>query len=391
MKISFDDIFDNLSVEQVNQICDDNITLDIDQSTIHSVKDNVMRKIELENKGNKRIRFNVKRVIAVVAVLAVVLSVTIVGAANYFKPDNSFNQFIELSKDVDYSTLGTDVDQTASSSGLNFYIGQVLCDNDIMVIPIKCPKYKGRYVAPDVGETNNDKYYFDILVDGKRDGDGCCGKWDDEVKYDGSEGEDYCNITLRGLSRVKNNSTVEIKFNHILYFDLNVEQIDDEYIYEECGVDGEWSFKFNINRANVRQKLDVKDFELENGEKYKLNNFVISPLGFKCDYKVSNWKYAERDESSLIKFPKHVLNQCTLFQKNISSSLTGDGIMYIEMKDGTILSDGDHGDSRFDLRCEFAQEYGIRSYGEIEATFTQTINVDEIKTITLLDNVIYEA
>lgn len=391
MRISINDLLDNLTIEQTYDLIKETVPMEYNEEQIERIKGKVFDKLNIEKctKAKKRVPF--RRIIAIAAVILVICSATSVGAANYFKPDNSFNRFIELSKDVDYSTLGTDVDKTASAGGLDFYIGQVLCDNDIMVIPIKCPKYNGRYVAPDIGETNNDKYYFDVLIDGKPDGNGCSSNWDDEVKYDGTEGEDYCNITLRGLSRVKNNSTVEIKFNHIIYFDVNVEQIDDEYSYEECGVDGEWSFKFNINRANVRQKLDVNNFELENGEKYKLSNFIISPLGFSCEYKVSDWKYAAADETSLIKFPKQVLNQCTLFQKNISSSLTGDAIMLIEMKDGTILSNGDHDDSRFDLRCEFAKEYDIRYYGNIDATFTSTINVDDIKRITLLDNVIYEA
>lgn len=391
MKISINDLFDELTIEQTNDLIKENVPMEYDEEQISRIKDKVLSELNIETKVKAKKRVPFRRIIAIAAVLLIVGSATSVGAANHFKPDNSFNQFIELSKDVDYSTLGTDVNQTASAGGLDFYIGQVLCDNDIMVIPIKCPKYNGRYVAPDIGETNNDEYFFDVLIDGKPDGDGCASNWDDEVKYDGTEGEDYCNITLRGLSRVKNNSTVEIKFNHILYFDVNVEQIDDEYIYEECGVDGEWSFKFNINRANVRQKLNVNDFELENGEKYKFSNFIISPLGFSCDYKVSDWEYAPKDDDSLIKFPKHVLKQCTLFQKTISSSLTGDAIMLIEMKDGTILSNGDHNDSRFDLRCEFSKEYDIRYHGNIDATFKSTINVDDIKKITLLDNVIYEA
>lgn len=385
MKISINDLFDDLTVEQTNDLIKETVPMEYNEELVNRIKDKVFDKMNIENTTKVKKRIPFRRIIAIAAVLLIVGSATSVGAANHFMPDNSFNQYLELSKDVDYSTLGNEVDVTASSSGLDFSINQVLCDNDILVLPFKCPKYDGRYVVPNC-DVSDDIGYFNVYVDGKKSGDSMTQIFDDE-----DPNSDMCHITIGGLKNVRNNSKIKIEFNQVIYAVVDETKITDDFIYETVDVDGVWTFEFNINRSNARKKLDVQDFTLDNGENYRLKNFVISPLGFRCEYRVYGWKDAIKNVALPNELKKIPGNKCTLFGENLSSSLSGNGIMFIELNDGTVISNGDNTDSRFDLHTNLTIEHDTFMHGDIRANFKSTINVDDIKKITLLDNVIYEA
>lgn len=324
------------------------------------------------------------RIIAVAVVAVIVAGVTSVGATNYFAPDNALNQMIELNDKVDYTTLGTEVNAKASSNGLDFEIKQVLCDNNIICIPIKCPKYNGEYVKPcmEVEEGDdpfkiyvNDKDNFGALSRAEYDGS------DDFISYDKDLSPDMCYITIGGLRNIRDNTKITVKFTQVSYFDKYEKQ---------CDVTGDWEFNFYINRSNTRKKLDVKDLVFENGEKDVAIRFVISPLGFQYDYRIKHGKEIELSKE-LQELNLKSTSGSYIMAKHLATSLNGSDMVKITMKDGTVYSDGDK--SRvIDSNCSFSSSTNNpKEYGSLNAIFTKAIDVENIKTITILDQVLYEA
>ena len=364
MKINISDILD---VENV-RLPESSISIESDNELTNRIKSDVMSRLVVNKKKKPR---RIGRLIAIVAVFAVVISSISVGAMSYFKPDNAINSMIEYSSSVDYSTLGTDVKQTASSNGLDFYLDQVLCDNNIMHFAIKCPKYNGRYVQPDVYIVSDDdyEYHLKFLINGEEN----CSS---ENTFTGADfvrdvtyKKDYFYVTYSGIKDLKDNSKVELSFDRLVYFDA----ADDN---DTCDIRGNWKFEFKINRSKTRKKLEVNDLSFDNGENYKIKNFTISPLGFRFDYKLT---YSGKAKSTN-----------TLSSKNLANGISGYANVYVTMKDGTVYTNGDP-DITLDTSVTAMSSKGESfETGDFEAIFSKAINVDEIKSIKIIDNIIYE-
>ncbi len=365
MKINIRDIMNNENLS----VPEESIALKSDMLITQRIKKDVMKKLgENEKKKSRRIG----RLVAIAAVIAVVISSVSVGAMSYFRPDNAINSMIAYNGSVDYSTLGTDVKQTASSNGLDFYLDQVLCDNNIMHIAIKCPKYKGRYVMPDNYIYEDDEYkdHISFLINGNENCDGENAFSGADFMRDVTYKKDYYYITYSGIKNLRDNSKVEISFDRICYIDAADEN-------DVCDVKGNWKFEFKINRSDTRKSLKVSDIKFDNGENYKVKNFTISPLGFKFEYKLA---YDGKSKK---------MN--TLLSKNLANGMSGTPNVFITMKDGTVYSNGNP-DITLDTSCSAARAKGDTvETGDFEAVFSKAISVDDIESIKIMDNIIYKA
>lgn len=392
MKINLTDVFDNLDTENINKIPEGTLNTKQMSEITERVRENTLTKLGIKAEKKKRAHFPVKRFIAIACAVAVIAGATTVGAANYFRPDNAINQMIELNDKVDYSTLGTELDITASSNGLDFHIDQVLCDNTIMCIPIECPKYNGRYVRPktetlaDIGDEDFDEH-FHILINGK---DAMCGvgvyTGGDEISYRKDLAENYVYLTVSDLENIKNKSEIKLVFDKLVYFDIK----DGN---DMCDAEGNWEFTFTLNRSNTRQRLDVDDMIFENGEHYVSKSFTISPLGFKYEFGLKYEDPADEYEGTQVELekpmPKALEGSSILFSEHLARSLKGTAMIKIEMLDGTIYSDGDKHD--IESNCSVGTNNILnKSSGDICATFNSAIDVENIKSITILDKVIYQ-
>lgn len=393
MKINLTDIFDSLNTKEINEIPENTLNTKQMNDVTDRVREKTLNTLGIQSKGKKRIKFSAKRILAIACAAAVIAGATSVGAANYFKPENAINQMIELNDKVDYSTLGTDVNITASSNGLDFHIDQVLCDNTIMYIPIKCPKYKGRLVRPkteplaDLGDTDFEEHCR-LLINGKDSLSGMGVYTGNEaLSYKKNLQENCCYITLTDLDGIRNNSEIKLIFDKLVYFDVKDEN-------DICDAEGNWEFTFTLNRSNTRQKLDVEDMIFENGEHYVSKSFIISPLGFKYKY---NLKYEEPTgeyEGTEIDLEKPVtkapFGSDIMFSESLARHLNGKAMITIEMLDGTIYTDSDE---QYDIESHTSSSVNNilkKNSGELSATFNSAIDVQNIKSITILDKVIYQ-
>ncbi|MGN1123438.1 MAG: DUF4179 domain-containing protein [Eubacterium sp.] len=355
-------------------------------SGVRHSDDAIERIFDMTVDNNKKKAFGKKHIIRIAAIatmVTIIAGATTVGAANYFVPDNSLNQMIELNDKIDYSTLGTDVNASASYNGIEFKIDKILCDNEIMAIPIKCPKYNGKYVKPQVISEEMDDP-LKIFVNGKQQYFGTAG-YDGSTEFVSIHKElqpDMTYLTITGLSNIRNNSKITIKFDRLLYFDG----------YDEiCDVKGDWEFNFTINRSDTRKKLDVNDLSFENGEKCVAKSFTISPLGFEYEYNIKKGEPVTVDNDLGITLPKTQASGSFIFSNHLSYSLKGKAMIVITMKDGTVYTNGED-DYTIDSNCNFGENTILhKSFGGISATFIKAIDIDNIKTITILDKVLYES
>lgn len=393
MKINLKDVFDSLDAEEINKIPESTLNTKQMPETAGRVREKTFNKLGIQTKKEKRIHLPVKRFLAIACAAAVIVAATTVGAANYFNPDNAINQMIELNDRVDYSTLGTDLDITASSNGLDFHIDQVLCDNTIMYIPIECPKYKGRFVRPktepfaDLGDTDPEEHCH-LLINGKDRLSGM-GVYtgNEELSYKKNLQENCCYITLTDLEGIRNNSEIKLIFDKLVYFDVKDEN-------DICDAEGNWEFTFTLNRSNTRQKLDVEDMIFENGEHYVSKSFIISPLGFEYKYNLKyeepTGEYEETEidlENPVTKAP---FGSDIMFSETLARHLSGKAMITIEMLDGTIYTDSDE---QYDIESHSSSSVNDilkKNSGELSGTFNSAIDVQNIKSITILDKVIYQ-
>ncbi len=364
MKINISEILDN----EYAVIPERSIAVKTDSALTKRIESATLKKMKNNNKKPRCLG----RIIAAAAVIAITVSSVSVGAMSYFKPDNAINSMIEYNGAVDYSTLGTDVKQTASSNGLDFYLDQVLCDNNIMHFAIKCPKYNGRYVQPDVYVTSDDdwEYHLKFLINGKENCDSENTFTGADFVRDVTYKKDYFYVTYSGIKDLKDNSTVELSFDRLTYFDAADEN-------DTCNVKGNWKFEFKINRSKTRKRLEVNDISFDNGENYKVKNFSISPLGFRFDYKLTYSKKAKKTN--------------TLSSKNLANGISGNANVYVTMKDGTVYTNGNP-DITLDTSVTAVTGKNENfETGDFEAIFSKAISVDNIKSIKIIDSVIYEA
>ena len=375
MKINLKDVFENENM--AFEVPERSIASPIDGEFISKTKANVFSQLGIESKSRKSFG-RAARIVAIAAVIAVFISGLSVSAMTYFLPDNALNQAIEFNSKVDYSTLGTDINQVCESNGLEFKLTQVLCDNNIMMLALECPKYKGGYVQPEIvgfDVSDSDEVSIDedsgqhifLSVNGKKDY--LCNSF-----FNGSDAayykvhrtklpENMCYITYTELKNIHNNSKIKFSFDRLAYFDAESAEFPR--------VEGNWNFEFAINRSNTRKRLDSAKITLENGQKYKIKNISISPLGMYFDYKLDNTDSKALDDSL-----------CSANQ---------DKTLKITMKDGTVYTDGVLYND-METQSSSGTINGLKHHeGCFEAFFKVAIDVDNIESITVLNEIIYQS
>lgn len=356
MKINLSDVFDELDIENTDRIPGEGLTADYNNDITERVKSNVLTALDIqtENKRKKRLTRSIGRLIAAAAAVAVFASCISVGATVYFKPDSRIAQYLTYSDDVDMNTLGQDVNIKQSYGDYELTLVQVLSDNSTMQLLFESEQIDDWTPFPEE---------IQIKINGKR--------------YDGGNGfttrvhdDGYCYVTIEGLRNIKTGDNVEVVVTGIGLYNVRQDK------YDESSDDVEMSFDFQANRANVKRNIDVSD-AVFGEEEYKIKNCVVSPLGFYFDFTVE-----ETDSTKNLE----LINAHTDIAKNGEGSS-----IVVEMKDGTIYSD-DLDDCHITVSVGATNEFlggGIK--GNYDAVFDTVINVDEIKSITVSGNVLYQA
>ncbi len=350
MKLNLNNVFDDLDLNNTQSIAKENISVEYNSEVTDNIKSNVFEKLDLKisDKKSKKNVFKLSRLIIIASVIIILAGSISVGAAVSFKPDSAVSQFFEMNEDVDMNTLGQDVNLTSSSKGLDFTMKQVLTDNSILNAELECPSYKGKVLIPAIGNVR-------IFVNGKEN--------DEVTVYTGNSEEDSNNLMLSfsGLKNIRNNSEIKIIFDSVMYTD-DVENFEDD----RFEILGDWSFEFKNRRSDVKKKIDVDEIIISKTEKYKIKNFVVSPLGLSYDF---------------------VVAECTEEEYN-KSNVQGSVIpVVIEMKDGTVYSNNEMSSSS-DLETDLKTN---KSAGNYMVIFETIINVDNIKSITIRGNIVYQA
>ena len=353
MKINLYKVFDESDMDNLVNVSDDNITVSIDCETAQRVKARVFDKLSINSEGkasaNKRRKIiSYRRLIAIAAVVVILLGSITTGATVHFKPDSALAQYLTFDDTVDLNTLGQDLDVHTESNGYELTLKQVMSDNYTMHLLIECP-------------TENDLILFpnelDIRVNGRAYFDG----FSQTLRfYDNN----MCDLIIQGLRNIKNNDTVTIKVTSLSYYNYKTEDFTDNEIK------GDWTFEFDALRADVKQKLDcVKTIKDEESE-YKIKRLIVSPLGMYIDF-----KQVKGDSSTGRSFVENSINE---------------DYVIVEMKDGTLYTNAVSARD-FDISVGGTARFGHAYRGNIDVTFLKVINIDDIKSITIDNNVIYKA
>lgn len=324
-----------------------------------SVKANVFSGLEIKPE-KKRAEFTVRsirRFIAIAAVVAIFASCISVGATVYFKPDSSLAEVLTLNDDVDMSTLGQDVDIVSASNGYEIKASQILTDNTNIFILMECPRKDKYLLTPRI---------IDIKINNKH-------YWDDyQIAYELVG--DKCYLHLSGLRNIKNDDKVTIDFDCLEYF-YDYSKNDYVDILDESLPDiyGNWTLEYTAFRSNAKKTIQTDQLLYFNGDKeYTLSKIQISPLGVYIDIKGSSGDYYG-----------------AYLEEEKSCWTTDNAFAVVEMKDGTLYTDIDNKD----MVCLSggSSEFGKKEKAHIDINFKSVINVDEIKSITIGNNVIYQA
>lgn len=354
MKINLSDAFDELDLENTNHIPSESLKADYNNEITESVKANVLSglNIKTDNKRHKRITRSIGRFIAIAAVLAVLASCISVGATVYFKPDSRIAQYLTYSDAVDMNTFGQDVNIKHIYGDYELTLVQVLSDNSTMQLLFESAKIGDWTPFPENIQLKVNGNWYD-------DGNGCSTR----INEDG-----YCYVIVDGLRNIKTGDNIEIVITNIGLYNVKQDK------YDENNDNVEMSFAFKANRSNVKQHIDVSNIVLGE-EEYIIKNCVVSPLGFYFDFTVNGI-----DSTKNLK----------LIHSQIDLTKDGNSSVIVEMKDGTIYSDN-LDDYHITVGVGATNDFlgGIK--GHYDAVFDTVINVEEIKSITISDNIIYQA
>lgn len=353
MKIRFNDIFDNFNENEIDMIPQESINTNVDSRVIDSVKSNVLSSI---GETKKAPTHHFGRILALVAVIAVLISSLSVGATVYYKPDGDLAQLIKFNDTVDVNSMGRKLDISSTSQGLTYTLKQVLTDNNILYAEFKCPRYNGERFIPNI---------IDIRINGEPTLGGS------KTVFEEDKNSNTMIVTFYDLKNIRSGSKIEIVFAEP---EIWCDDVDEP---ESIGEGYEWIFEFDSFRSNVLQKLEVEDLKISDDEIYHFKNFVISPLGFRFDYTFEG----DKDSQDL-----------TILQTSLIPMLQNKPTVMIEMKDGTLYKNIDNEDGKWDIEFDAGSQRYLngRIKGHGSAVFYSTINVDEIKSITLFDQVIYK-
>ena len=355
MKINLYKVFDELNAENLKNFSNENITVPIDDETAEIIKSKVFDKLNLSSNkksvvSKKRKVIHFRRLIAIAAVFVIMLGSITTGATVHFKPDSALAQYLTFDDTVDLSTMGQELDVHSVSNGYELTLKQVLSDNYTMHILIECPTENNLILYPcEVDVCINGRTYFDGFSSIVRLTD-----------------NNMCNLIIQGLKNVKNNDTVTIKVTSLRYVDLKTE----EFLDDRDEIKGNWSLGFNALRAEVKQELESAETIESSDSEYKIKKLTASPLGIYIDF-----KQIKGDSSHGKRFVENSMNE---------------DYVIVEMKDGTLYTNG--ADARdFDLAVGGTSRFGQSYRGNIDVTFLNVINVDNIQSITVDGNVIYTA
>ncbi len=360
MKINMFRIFDNLDLKNTDKLIGKNFQADYDADLTERIKSDTLSKLDIlnDNKNSKSVikRFvSFKKFIAVAAAIAVFCCTLSVGAAVYFKPDSALAEHFTFNDEVDLSTLGQEINLTSTSSGYSITLKQVLSDNSTMHAVFECPQKDGIMLVPGT---------VDILINGHHYFDGY--GYTTYVSKD-----NVFSAIFNGLRNIKSNDRITIEVTSAAYYDSNSKQ----YCHDD-DIKGKWSYEFKALRANVKTQLEPISTIKASDSEYKIKKFTVSPLGIHIDYKQINGTSSD----------------VTMGINGDQTELTskGEAFVIVEMKDGTVYSDSLDNNS-FDSCIGGTANENLPYKGNIDITFRNVINVDDIKSITVDNNLIYSA
>lgn len=359
MKINMYQLFDNLDLKNTSRISGETVHAEYDSDMADRVQANVLSRLGAQNDKARKLPFkrkvfSVKRIIAVAAAFVIVCSSVSVGAAVYFKPDSALAEYFTFNDEVDMSTLGQDVNITETSGGYAITLKQVLSDNSTFHFVFECPEENGRLIVPAMVDLRiNGEYYFD--------GYG-------STTY--FSGDHTCSIIIHNLRNIKNNDSITVEVNSAAYYDNKTKEYcpDDD-------VKGEWNFTFHALRANVKTKLEPLGTIKGSDSEYEIKKLTVSPLGIYIDYKQINANASD------------TVSGLAGDQTDITAS--GGAFAIVELNDGTVYSDK-VGKNDFDMSISGTAVSDTPYEGTVDITFKNIINVEDIKSITVDNCVIYE-
>lgn len=289
-----------------------------------------------------------KRLVAILTAITILCCSISAGAAVYFKPDSRFAQSLTIDYEIDLSTLGYDIDQSCEYGGYELKLTQVLSDNNIFNCLFDCPTIDGYMLVPhSVDIFVNSLPYFDSYGEGT---------------YVNKDCHSF-NSVISGLRNIKNGDKITLKIHELYKYDLKT----DEYLLNDI-IEGNWEFEFKVKRADVKKKIETVDMITINNKQFEIDRATISPLGLYLDIK--------SPENDAFDFANSHID----FTKN------GGFFIKIEMNDGTAYTD----------KCENNEHYLGTSISSSDSNsiqsnfvFSETVDIDNIKSITIANTEIY--
>ncbi|WP_297132447.1 DUF4179 domain-containing protein [Terrisporobacter sp.] len=284
-----------------------------------------------------------KRKLIVAVLIATMMIGTVAMANEYIESnlDNSFLNFFGIDKnDISLDAAGEDINKTVSNNGLDLTVTQTLGDRHMLYIlvdittpkNIKIPKY------PTFNE-------YDIYLDNR----GSAGWGMEELEDYNPNDNKYRYLVSYNTESNLNDDRVTLDFKDFGYYS----EKDNEFI---TLIKGNWKLSWDLKYKNLSKKFKVNHFVKENNYKSIITSIEVSPI-------------------------------------SISVNLLGDSynnfvISSITMKDGTTYDTGlvsSAEKNNLFLGGSTSTSF-FKSYHSIN--FSQIINVEDIKSITIGNEII---
>ena len=354
MKVDINNIFDNLDLQNTEHIVKQNIVMDCDNDMTESVKANTLSKLKLNDNSRLSVRkkkkhFTFKGLIAIAAAVIIVCGSLSVGATVHFMPDSALAEYLTVDDTIDLSTMGQNVDITATSSGYTLRMKQIISDNSTIHLIFDCPVQDGKMLVPfSINDIKINNHFY-------KDGWGLNGHILDENSFA---------LVIHDLRNIKNNDKITIVFDRI-----------SEFYKLDNKIDGQWEFEFNAVRADVKTRFEpsTETFKDVYGYEYKINKMTASPLGIYIDYRQINGTSSDPVNENYAEFAKE-----------------GGADVTVTMKDGTVYSDSADNYS-LDVVKSGSSVLGLPYKGSMSISFYEVIDVYEIDSIALGSDIIYKA
>lgn len=286
-----------------------------------------------------------KRLVAVIMAAVILCCGSTVGATVYFTPDSRFSQTLTIDDEIDLSTLGHEVNVSCEDNGYEFKLTQVLSDNNIFNCLIECPEIDGYLYAP---------CGFDIFINSLPYFDSY-----GECDYIDKDGKAF-NSVVCGLRNIKNGDKITLKFSQLKKYNLAT----DEILLDES-IEGNWEFEFKTKRSDVKKELETVGIVMISNKEFTFDKVLISPLGLYFDF-----KNIKSDDALDLSF------------NHVEYTKDGGYFVKVEMKDGTVYTDSYEQSDHCLIECI--------SNETCDYIFSEPIDIDNIKSITIADNEIYK-